>query len=245
MSHLNHLMWSLAQPPTGGATLLKLHFCPGGSSSGFVTVRAAVMPSPPPSDCAPVITSMHAWHWGGSSDIFVRFLNEWMNGVRRRGLGSSRSQSFQGAPEERRYAEATAAFLFAQSRRRRQTCDRHQKIYTQRYTTTTTTASQTHATVDLCVWTSMYVLMCAHAYTHVWLGPARPFKCAACSSQYKLISELRGFICVSWSWEPSEVEAARLREVGKPFQLENTSWQLTFLLASLVTDLPYIHRESW
>lgn len=89
-----------------------------------------------------------------------------MNGVRRRGLGSSRSQSFQGAPEERRYAEATAAFLFAQSRRRRQTCDRHQKIYTQRYTTTTT-ASQTHATVDLCVNIYVRVDVCTCIHTCV------------------------------------------------------------------------------
>ncbi|XP_051926997.1 pogo transposable element with ZNF domain isoform X1 [Hippocampus zosterae] len=120
-------------PPGGGATELKLYFCPGGSSSGFVTVRVAdrtsVMPSRPLSDCAPVITSVVS--------------------------GQAAHKVFK----------------------------EHQKsAVTQKPLHSSSPKAPARPAVD----TKKYIPK----------GPARPFKCAACSSQYKLISELRGFICL-------------------------------------------------
>ncbi|XP_077362335.1 pogo transposable element with ZNF domain isoform X2 [Festucalex cinctus] len=117
-------------PPAGGATELKLHFHPAGSSSGFVSVRA--VPAPPPSDPAPIITGV-------------------VSGRAARQVFQAHQESSVNTHKPQQLHPATPKDAA------------RPEVATKRY---------------------------------IPKGPARPFKCALCSSQYKLVTELRGFICL-------------------------------------------------
>nr|XP_057903521.1 pogo transposable element with ZNF domain isoform X1 [Doryrhamphus excisus]XP_057903526.1 pogo transposable element with ZNF domain isoform X1 [Doryrhamphus excisus]XP_057903527.1 pogo transposable element with ZNF domain isoform X1 [Doryrhamphus excisus] len=120
-------------PPAGGRTELKLHFHPGGTSSGFVTVQvtpaAGVTSSPPPTEPTPIITGVV------SGEAAQKVFNEHKLNV----------------------------------------------------------ISQKHEPSDT---PPHFPRRSALAKTGISKGPIRPFKCLVCSSQFKLIPALRGFICL-------------------------------------------------
>ncbi|KAM9776908.1 pogo transposable element with ZNF domain isoform X5 [Syngnathus typhle] len=109
--------------PAGGAMELKLHFHPSGSSSGFVTVRAA---SPSLSACAADIRG--AVLGQAAQPVFKEPQNSAI--TQKTLLHSSMPGSFAGTSKD-----------------------------------------------------------------HIPKGLARPLRCTVCISQYKLVSELRGFVC--------------------------------------------------